>query len=499
MKRRGLFGSIIAAGLLFTMTMSAGAQTLPGSGWYTTTTIQNIGTSQASINLEVYPQGSGSPSTASFNLDQNANRVFVPGGNNASGTVDVSPSLGSGFNGSAVVSSNQPIVAIGSIQNNQVSSFPGLGTSGGYANEFFRGASTSATTLIYPAVKNNFAGKTTIFSIQAAGSDVTVNATIRSNSGATHTRSNIAIPANRAINLIPSDFSPAMPSTNCGSDVNTSPCFGSLTVTATGGGIAGTYVEYVVGQSPATLVQSASLFPSTEAASTIYCPAIKNTYTSAQRRSTGMTVANTSNQAVTVNVSFTVSAGANAGQTYNQNGVSIPANGSVVFSVFSNNLGGMPSNNLASATVTTVDGSNSIVGVVNEQNFGAPAGTPVKATTYTCFNSTSATTRIAAPLVKKNLAGSTSGPTVQNVSNSTFTVSADYVCNTGNFTLTSPSLSPGGSYTFFNPTQLPNNSLCAVTLTGTGNIVAIVQETSDFAPTTTQRLLNTKNYEGFNL
>jgi len=503
MRKRLIRSLVVAFALMLGLTTLVRAQGLPGSGWYTTTTIQNIGTASTDVEFAVYPQGSGDPSTVNFSVEQNGNKLFIPGaGNDIPGVVDVSPPLGAGFDGSAVASAGEPIAAIGSIANNPPAGIPGLGVQGGFASEFFRGASTSAQTLIYPAVKHNFGGKTTLFSIQATGSDVDYTATIRTNDGVEHTRSGNIL-ANRSIFLLPGDFTPPVANSNCDeANIDTSPCFGALRVEATSGdGMAGTVVEYVEGASPATLVQAASLFPTTEADSKVYCPAIKHTFTEQQKRSTGMTVANTNpNAPVTVSVTFDVATGANAGQTYTIAQQEIPAGGSFVFTQFTNTLGGMPANNLASAIVETTDGSQSIVAVVNEQNFGTP-GQPTKATTYTCFGAAAATSEIATPLVKKNLAGSTSGPTVQNVTeNDTFAVNAQYVCNTGTTTVASPSLQPGGSYTFFNPTEVADGSNCAVTLTANGDIVAVVQETSDFASAqfANAKPLNTKNYEGIN-
>ncbi len=498
--RKVLLRSGAALALFFGLIASAGAQSLPGSGWYTTATIQNIGNASTTVDLEIFPQGSGNASTASFAIAQNANKIFIPGGGGANGTVDVTPSLGAGFVGSAVVSAGEQIVAIGQIGNNPISGFSGLGTTGGNANEFFRGASNSATTLIYPAVKNKFVGQTTIFSVQAAGSNVTINATIRTGTNATHTFSG-SIAANRAINLIPSQFTPPMPN-NCPSnaDANTSACFGSLEVVATGGNIVGTVIEYVDDESPAQRVQAASLFPSTDAGDTVFCPTIKNTFTSTQRRTTGLTVANTSNQPVTVNVRFTAAL-PTPGTVYT-NSVQIAANKSFAFSPFLNNMGGMPAGTLASARVETADSSDSIVAIVSERNFGT---TPVKATLYNCFNSTSATSSIAAPLVKKNVAGVNSGLTIQNVAaagSAAFSVAATYVCpNASPVTINTPSLAPGASHTFFalNPdVATVSNGNCAVTMTGSGPIVAISQETSDFATGSFSKNLNTKNYEGFN-
>lgn len=510
--RKTLLSTAAAAILALSMAAGSAAQALPGQGWYTTTTIQNIGTQASDVTLDVYPQGTGNPSTATVRINQGGNQIFIPGtgGTTIPGVFDVAPSLGAGFSGSAVASATEPIVAIGQIGNNSIPGISGLGVSGGNANEFFRGASTSAATLIFPAVKNNFLGQTTIFSIQAAGGDVAYQATIRTASGATHTF-NGTIGANRAVNLIPSQFTPPMPS-DCGTtgddaDANKSRCFGALTVTATSGQMVGTVVEYVNGVSPAQRVQAASLFPSTEASNTIFCPTIKNNFTPIQNRTTGLTVANTSNADVRVNVIFTAAPGGAApGTEYPVNNVLVPAGGSYAFSPFLNNMGGMPANTLASARVSTADGSNSVVGIVAERNFSA-AGVQVKATLYNCFSGSAPTSRVAAPLVKKQVAGVNSGLTVQNVAaagTSPFAVQAAYVCGTSApVNVTSPSLAPGASYTFFataaDLANVPSGVNCAVTLTGSGPIVAISQETSDFAPAPFNRNLNTKNYEGFNL
>jgi len=500
---------LLSITLSITAVVSAQSQ-LPGSGWFTTTTIQNVDTGTATVTLQVYSGQGQSPQTSSatVSIPSGGNKVFIPGsGQTGSGTqtvFDVSPQLSGPFSGSAVVLADKQVVAIGQLGNNVPQGFPSLGTAGGYANGFYRGALTSAATISYPVVKNNWAGKTTVFAIQAVGGNVNYTATITSNSGATHTKSG-TIDANRSLILGPSDFNPPMPSTNCGTDVNTSPCFGSIEVTATGGTLAGTAIEYRVGQSPAKEVQSAAMFTSNDAAQTLFCPTIKASYTLAQNRTTGMTVANVTSNPVTVNVVFTVSIGPGGAGTQYNSSATIPAKSSVNFSKFDGNLGGMPDGTLASAKVTS-SAPNSIIAVVNESN---PGGNPIKSTTYTCFSEQSATQKVAAPLVKKNLGGSTSGPTVQNVNTSgSFQVSATYVCSDNQTytpsttpSLISPLLSPGQAHTFFNPAGIPDGVLCAVTLdAGSGNkIIAVVQETSDFAGSSPANLLDTKNYEGFNL
>jgi len=197
--------------MLFGVVATAGAQTLPGSGWFTSATLQNVGTANATVNLDVYPLTgvAGTAASTSFSLTPGSSKVFLPGQNNANGTVDVSPSLSNNFSGSMVVSSDQPVVAIGQIGNNVIAGTTGLGISGGYAAEQYRGSDAVANVLIFPTVKANFAGKTNIFYVQAGGTGVTYSAVIKTGDATSHTKTG-SITANRSVLLTPADFSPAL-------------------------------------------------------------------------------------------------------------------------------------------------------------------------------------------------------------------------------------------------------------------------------------------------
>ena len=109
------------------------------------------------------------------------------------------------------------------------------------------------------------------------------------------------------------------------------------------------------------------------------------------------------------------------------------------------------------------------------------------------------------PLFKEDFAGRT-GIAIQNVGTAATTVSASFSCaapgTVGTYNLTSPSIAVGSGYTFFDTSAMAggpvNGSICGVTLDGNGqNIVAIAQTSSDFQ--SPPGLLNTQNYEGFNL
>jgi hypothetical protein len=502
--RKQILRATAALGILFGVTSLASAQVLPGSGWYSTAVIQNVGLAPATIHLDVYAQNStAAPATADITqLAAGANKVFFPGSGGQFGNVDVSSPLPGNFSGSMVVSSDQPVVAIGQITNFQFSQF-GVGIAGGYASEQYRGSPANSSTISYPTVKSSFAGKTTIFTVQAAGADVTATATILTSDGVSHTKQ-LSIPANRSFTFGPSDgFNPAVLATNCAAggtlDPNTSPCFGSLSV-AGNNNIAGVALEYQDGVSPATAVQAASMFGTEDAGDTIICPTIKNDY-AGNHRTTGVTVANTSAAAVNVTGEFTVALPASAaGTKYTEGPVSIPAGKSYVFGALNSTVGGLPAGSLAAGKFTS--SATGIVAVTSERNI---SGSPVKFTTYTCFNPANATAKIAAPVVKSDYNNNTTGITVQNANTTgAVTVNATYNCNSGANTygpVPSNSLNPGESYTYFRPAAVPPGNLCAVTLdaTGTNKIVAIVNESSDLFPGTAPFLLNTKNYEGFNL
>jgi hypothetical protein len=501
--KKHVIRSMAAVAMLFGVVATAGAQALPGSGWFTSATIQNVGSAAGTVNLDVYPLTgvAGTAASASFSLPPNSNKVFLPGAGGVAGTVDVAPALSQNFSGSMVVSSDQPVVAIGQIGNNTIAGVTGLGVTGGYASEQYRGGDAVSPVLIFPTVKSNFAGKTNIFYVQAGGADVTFNAVIKTGDGATHTKTG-NITANHSILLAPGDFTPALATTNCqvGAvlDPSNSPCFGSLTVTATGGNIVGAEVEFVNGQSPATIAQSTSLFPDTEASDTLFCPAFKNAF-GPTARFTGIAVANAGAAPVQVNALLTTSL-PTPGTNFNATPLTIPAGGSVVYSSQINNVGGLPAGTLAGVKLTAPAGSK-LVAVVNESNF---SGT-IKATTYSCFSATATTSKIAVPLFKEDFAGRT-GISIQNVGSAATTVSAAFSCaapgTAGTYNLTSPSIAAGSSYTFFDTSAMPggpvNGSICGVTLDGNGqNIVAIAQTSSDFQ--SPAGLLNTQNYEGFNL
>lgn len=492
------------------MASVASAQSpFPGSGWYTSASIQNVSTTDesASVTLEVYPQAGGSdPSTASFTIAAGGGATFLPGSGGVNGNIDVSPSL-SNFAGAAVVSSNQPIIAVGTFTNFRPFGFDTIGVEGGYASGQFNGAVPKSATLIYPTVKSGFAGKTTIFSVQSTNSSAATSytATIAAADGETYTLTG-SIPANGSTYLTPDAFD--MPADCTDVSANTSPCFGSLSVVADSN-IVGTYIEYAAAQSPGTVAQAAPMFAQADAGTVIYCPTMKNAYVGT--RSTGLTVANPGTTDVTVDVDFTVAAvydsatgtindsEAPVGNTYSENGVTIGAGQSTTFLVFNENIGDLPTGALASAVVTA---SGPVVAVVSESNFD---GTAAKSTVYACFNQSAATSTTSAPVTKKYFAGNSTGLLVQNANTTgSVNLTLDWVCLSGeSYQTTFSNLAPGAGANIFVPsvTDIPDSSNCAVTVNAAGDtdkIIMVVNESSSFDSNEASINLDNKNFEGFN-
>jgi hypothetical protein len=486
--------------LLATFAGSVSAE-LPGSGWWTSFTVQNLDASaSATVEATAYQlQGvSGGPYTFSDSVDPQANKVYHPafcGGSTLFPCFD--PDLPSGFSGSVVLSSNASVAAVVQVGNNSQGS---VGTSGGTASAQYNGKGSGSATLGYPIVKHNFNNKTTTFFIQAAGSAASVTATYNMADGSQKTDGPHAIDAGKTYVFDPAAAGVA--SSDCGT-ASTSPCVGAVTFTSTSGDIVGSVVEHEHSASPGKKAQSTAVFANTDGQATIYCPVYKNAYPASNPRTTGITVQNVGDSATDITVTAAGSNGTGAGQSYNSSVSDLGAGKSVVFYPASNNIGAFPSGTYGAVTISGGTGSQ-LVASVNE------AGSD-RETAFGCFSAEGATSKVSLPLHKEAFGGSGSnnrtGIAVQNVGSASTNVTATFVCNTGTFTHNSVSIAAGESYAYFLPSNKADNwsgtamsapALCAVTLEASsgGSIVAIGQESPSPGTDTD---LDFKNYEGFNI
>jgi hypothetical protein len=471
--------------------MSVGASgSLPGSGWWSSAAVQNVGSADATVQMTVYDTASPSTFTSSD--------FTVPAGDNVTIMPSAFSGLSAGFQGSGVVSSNQPAVAVGHIANYL---FAGLGTSGGKASARYQGMNTPATTLYSPIAKHNWFGLTTLFYIQNAGTGaatatVTFNMGLSSPQTYTFTTPSIA-PGQMAV-VSPADAGvPTGPSSNA-TQVN----LGTMIVTSAQP-LAGSYVEYRVGESVATTISSMRLMAQSDFDDKAFGPSIKHNWFN---RFMGVAILNTSGSPITATLNYVGTQGGCAGNNYSDVVANIAPNrrGTVILGAGGTTT--FPSNCVGTAVVSA---TGSFVATVNESN---TAGTPTSGNVSYMLPEASATTKVAAPTFFDQRDGFSSGFQVQNVGAVATNITATFYCKGAagsNIPFTAVSnainVNPGSSFLFFRPrtTQAAqfatpfaqNNSVCSVLVTSSSqNIVGLMNNISDVAGQ-----VDDSKYEAFSL
>jgi hypothetical protein len=506
--KRTLLGALVIIALLVGAIGVASADeadvsTLPGGGWWETSLVMNVGDAEANVVLTPI-LGLDVPSTTfspeSTTIAMGASYNFMPG---QYGNLE----LGDGFKGSAVVSSDQPIVAIGSVANNLLGN---IGVSGGRAAAQYSGISQDAvaTSIAFPIVKNDYVGKSTTFYIQTVEAG-TINATYSMNNGAdTYTADATTTEAGQMATFSPSDIT-EMPSGCSGSTVT---CVGAVTFESTVP-LAGVYVEHNTVDSPAQILLSTRGFTPGDFGTSVQIPAVKSVWVG---RTTGIQIMNVGSAEADIVLTLAYQDGSATGA----NGAAVSFDNVAVgasVTYFPGNhtaddtllgpFGGAGANEfLGSATITA---DQPIVAIVNENDFAAAATT--KQTVYAGFAAGSDT--VLFPLAKEFYNGNTTGLQVMNIGADSVTLEAEYVCQNNTFTVDVDgggdpiSVASGTSFTLWGVTAYWNGSYdaytgdyCAVTVTATGSgetsIVGIAQE-AEF-PGGGLGYLDTKNYEGFN-
>lgn len=482
-------GSLLLLSLISgaALAQDVGPQTLPGGGWTTGTQVQNVGTDSADIVMEVYGQTSGSWSLSEPSVAAGSSVNFL--------ATDFGWTSGS--MGSAIVSSNQPIVAQTTETN-------------GTAAAQYQGIGTPDTQVNFPLVKNDYkgSGKYTTFYVQNAGSEAAViDAVYTDESGNTYPwDSGSPVEPGRMVVLNPTDVS--FPTDELGSLVVTSSV-----------PIAGVVNEHHVSET--TILQSTRGFAPGDAGTTLLIPTIKRQF---GNRSTGPIIQNASSGPVDITITYQ-----GAGINFEQYANNVPAGASVTFfenaeicpaaATCGQTGTPLPVGTLASAVVT---GSGNIVGVVNETFYTVPAGQRQRQTVTSAFNEAAATQAIAVPLYKVNHDHKNTGVQLQNTDlTNSATYTAIFSLGSGssvtNYTLTG-SIDPGEFVTLFKlydsvpsgsswvgsgfPSAWSTSSTSterfgSVTIEADREIVAAVTEADD-DPVAGDRQ-DIKSYEAFNL
>jgi len=141
---------------------------LPGAGWKSGHQIQNVGSTDATIQFTAYDTDGTDFDCGSFSE--------VSQGESVNAKID--DCVDAGFAGSAVVSADQPMAAIINVNNKGTGNAAGqyTGTDG----------ADVSTSISFPLMKNNFHGRTTTFYVQNSSSSVnviTATFTLKNNGG----------------------------------------------------------------------------------------------------------------------------------------------------------------------------------------------------------------------------------------------------------------------------------------------------------------------------
>jgi hypothetical protein len=505
----------VSMAMIFVLVGSAiaAADALPGSGWWSGETIQNVGSGDASIDITAYDKDSSSTYGLSDTVSPGANKVYDP---------TSFAGMPAGFQGSAIVSSNQDIRAIVTVTNRYIAS-SGLGDAGSphFAAGIYQGVNIPATTIRFSLAKNNHYNHTTTFFVQNAGSvAATATATFKMPSslpsGAvldyTYTTPSIG-PGQMAV-FTPNDARNAGNPPPAGNGA-----VGSLTVTSSQP-LAGTVLEHFTAETHATLVQATRSATPSDYDTKLFSPNTKNNY---YGRFSGLQVQNVSGGNINVNVSYVGSdfqtGGVNCiGQTYLDSHNNLPPGESWTFPSTA-----IPDKCFASATVTA---TGNVIGQVNESfttAYIASTGRYQESTVFSALPGNSATTIISLPLYKEDSFSKATGTTIQNVGSADTHVTITFKGVAGTFVSQPQLIHPGAGLiiidarlkpsSFWNGTAMTPGLLgCVNSTTGCGAngvfgvivqsdgqpIVAILNETT--YPINAPRIQQDKSaYEGFNL
>jgi len=429
MKKRVVILAFVV--LISLMVYSTATAALPGTGWWSALFAQNIGADGGSMQMKAHGASTIFESVA-FGFDFGSALVYDPGktpdfksGGNLVGFEDAIPS---GFEGSVVLSSSVPIAAVSEIANYRNGSVGGNGRASAMYQAFTQ--DMAKNILRVTTVKHNYSRQSTTIYIQAAGSDADVEITYTMNDGLVYSQST-SIAANEMFVFDPANV--GIPSSECGTDPNVSPCFGAATIVSTTGPITGAYVEHPHQGSPAYLALSTRAQTEDDEAFILYGPSVKNTYrTGSGTGITGDAIMNVGTADALVQIELTVTKlGTNApswvkvGDTFVDYEVIEPGK-SVVFSKWDDNLGGMPVGTYAAAVYTSIDNDEydpqPLVGASNDAKSLSKLPGGLGKTVYKLFADTSLTDTAAVPMLTEFESGLTGAMTVQNVGQTADTI-----------------------------------------------------------------------------
>ena len=436
---------VLVASLLLLISVASAAPITYNSGFQ----VQNLSSNPAEVIINFYEQNGTVKHSITDTIAANDSKTYFP----------LPTEVGPGFNGSVVISSNEPIASIANVLGD------GLEFGASYGS--FEGGAPSVNLPLI--MKGNVGEFDTWFNVQNAGSsdtDVSV-----SYAGTSCTENFPALKPGAAHTFDQADNA-CLPAGYVGAASVTASSGGSIvaTVIETGHETLFAYNGFTTG--------------STE-------PVMPLAQFNNGGYSTGIQIQNTGGTATDVTVSFTPVAGAGTACTETQ---TITAGNSATFGLFaftySPPLGttdcALGLKFVGSARVSANSAGNELVSIVNQTNFANYGSS------YNGFDPASATASVTMPLIMDRNAGFYTGFNVMNVGSSNTTVN----CTFTNTTYTvSQAVAPGGALNDLQLNKIADRYVGSAVCNASagGSIVAVVNELGN---STTADLLFT--YEGFN-
>ena len=441
-----LLRNLLAISLLLGISAAFPASAGPPGSFVTDFNVQNLGAAQATITVVFYDQNGNQVGTKTFtNVPAGSSAYFNP----ATMPLDGGGSLPSGFQGSAVVQSDQPLAAITTLAND----LTGLQ----YVSDAYVGVTQPNTTVFAPIVMANLGPWNTRISIQNAGS-APAPAYITYKQGGT------TVPTQQT-NPIPPGASVVVDQATSGLNGFN----GSAVITSTQP-LAISVDEY---KSTGGLLVSYTAIPLSKASMTVYMPGYINVY---GPWTTDFTIINTGSAAASVSVSFTgISTVLNC---------SIPANGTLYLNPAVGNYGGcsggpLPPNYYGAATVTA---TQPVVVAYNIANTLGGSGN--RAIGYTGIPPADTGTVMAVPLIENGYGAGQWVTTfsVQVLDGSSATVDLVYSGSVGGqpYSVTKSNQQVNGSRTFNQASDghVPTGFLGSVKITSNKPIAVIADQNS---------------------
>ena len=457
MKRK--FGIISVLALVVILLFSAGSAFAQITNYDADFQVQNLSsTNAAAVVITFYNQDGSVAATVSDSIPANSSTTYSP----------LPTSVPAGFNGSVVISSDQPVAAIANVKGNS-------GAYGSSYSSFNQGSSSIGL----PLINKDFYGINTWFNVQNTGSAAT---TVTVSYSGTSCTENATI----------------QPSAAATFDQSTNTCLPSAyngAATITTGNPGDTIV--------ATVMQAADigLFAyngfATGSTNPVF-PLVSNNWYGIE---TGIQIQNSGSAATTVTVTYTPSQAGTActetgtiqpgaAETFAINALSFPSQGTTSNCVLGQGWVG-------SAQVTANSANQPLVGIVNQTNFANKGGS-----SYGAFDPASATGTVVMPLIM-DAYNIWTGWSVMNVGSSD-TVTCSYSSLSSNtnvvqtlntneaFAIQNLNSNSGGS------APLPAGYIGSVTCTvaGSGKLLGVVNQANMNVASGTGD--GTLTYEAFN-